>query len=179
MEKIFFHHGTLLNIIFDRDGFFNFRFCKSLQLALGTRLDLSTTFHPQSDCHSERTIQTLEDTLRSCVLNFGGNWDTHSLLIEFSYYKIFHSSIGKAPYQALYGRKCHSPICWNEVEEYQITGPELVQETTNRIAQIRQNILAARSHQKSYADKRRKPLEFSVGDRVMLKASPWKGVVRF
>ncbi|XP_076881731.1 uncharacterized protein LOC143529941 [Bidens hawaiensis] len=117
--------------------------------------------------------------LRSCVLDFGGNWDTHLPLVEFSYTNSFHSSIGMAPFEALYGRKCHSLICWNEVGESQVTGPELVQETIDRIAQIRQNLLAARSRQKSYADKRRKPLESTVGDRVLLKVSPWKSVVRF
>ncbi|KAI3744698.1 hypothetical protein L1987_57788 [Smallanthus sonchifolius] len=84
-----------------------------------------------------------------------------------------------APFEALYGRKCRSPICWNEIGEAQITGPELIQETTDKIFLIRDNIRVARSRQKSYADKRRKPLEFQVGDMVLLKVSPWKGVVRF
>ena len=84
-----------------------------------------------------------------------------------------------APFEALYGRKCRSPICWSEVGDVQITGPELIQETTDKIIQIRNNLLTARSRQKSYADRRRKPLEFSVGDLVLLKVSPWKGVVRF
>ncbi|XP_076924446.1 uncharacterized protein LOC143586879 [Bidens hawaiensis] len=84
-----------------------------------------------------------------------------------------------APFQALYGRKCRSPICWNEIGETQLTGPEMVQDTTDKIAQIRNNLLTARSRQKSYADKRRRPLEFEVGALVLLKVSPWKGVVRF
>ncbi|KAD4889179.1 hypothetical protein E3N88_21252 [Mikania micrantha] len=110
---------------------------------------------------------------------FGGNWDSHLPLIEFSYNNSYHSSIGCAPFEALYGRKCRSPICWSEVGDNLITGPELIQETTDKIAQIQQRLQATRSRQKSYADKRRKPLEFQVGDRVMLKISPWKGVVRF
>ena len=144
---------------------------------LGTRLDLSTAYHPQTDGQSEWTIQTLEDMLRACVIDFGGSWDTHLPLVEFSYNNSYHSSINMAPFEALYGPKCRSPICWHEIGEAQITGPEIIQETTDKILQIRDNLLAARSRQKSYADKRRKPLEFAVGDLVLLKVSPWKGVV--
>ncbi|KAD6454147.1 hypothetical protein E3N88_08853 [Mikania micrantha] len=117
--------------------------------------------------------------LRACVIDFGGNWDSHLPLVEFSYNNSYHASIGMAPFEALYGRKCRSPICWTEVGDSQITGPEIIQETTDKIRQIRDNLLASRSRQKSYADKRRKPLEFEVGDMVLLKVSPWKGVVRF
>ncbi|KAL8260977.1 hypothetical protein R6Q59_025026 [Mikania micrantha] len=117
--------------------------------------------------------------LRACVIDFDGNWDSHLPLVEFSYNNSYHESIGMAPFEALYGRKCQSPICWIEVGESQITGPEIIQETTDKIRQIRDNLLAARSRQKSYADKRRKPLEFEVDDMVLLKVSPWKGVVRF
>ncbi|KAI3811005.1 hypothetical protein L1987_20719 [Smallanthus sonchifolius] len=117
--------------------------------------------------------------LRACVIDFGGNWDSHLSLIEFSYNNSYHTSINMAPFEALYGRKCRSPICWSEIGEAQITGPELIQETSDKIIQIRDNIRVARSRQKGYADKRRKPLEFQVGDFVLLKVSPWKGVVRF
>ncbi|KAI3802153.1 hypothetical protein L1987_30280 [Smallanthus sonchifolius] len=117
--------------------------------------------------------------LRACVIDFGGNWDSHLSLIEFSYNNSYHTSINMAPFEALYGRKCRSPICWNEIGEAQITGPELIQETSDKIIQIRDNIRVARSRQKSYVDKRRKPLEFQVGDLVLLKVSPWKGVIRF
>ncbi|KAI3808106.1 hypothetical protein L1987_24049 [Smallanthus sonchifolius] len=117
--------------------------------------------------------------LRACVIDFGGNWDSHLSLIEFSYNNSYHKSINMAPFEALYGRKCRSPICWNEIGEAQITGPELIQETSDKIIQIRDNIRVARSRQKSYADKRRKPFEFQVGDLVLLKVSPWKGVIRF
>ncbi|KAI3815619.1 hypothetical protein L1987_15296 [Smallanthus sonchifolius] len=179
IDEIVSRHGIPLNIISDRDSRFTSRFWQSLQSALGTRLDLSTAYHPQTDGQTERTIQTLEDMLRACVIDFGGNWDSHLPLIEFSYNNIYHTSINMAPFEALYGRKCRSPICWNEIGEAQITGPELIQETTDKISLIRDNIRVARSRQKSYADKRRKPLEFQVGDMVLLKVSPWKGVVRF
>ncbi|GJS38221.1 putative reverse transcriptase domain-containing protein [Tanacetum coccineum] len=114
----------------------------------------SFTYHPQTNGQSERTIQTLEDMLRVCVLDFDGSWDVHLSLVEFSYNNSYHSSVRCAPFEALYGRKCRSPIMWAEVGE-------------------------SRDRQKSYTHKRRKPLEFSVGDCVLLKVSPWKGVVRF
>ncbi|KAD7476918.1 hypothetical protein E3N88_00054 [Mikania micrantha] len=179
IDEIVVRHGVPLSIISDRDSRFTSRFWQSLQQSLGTSVNLSTAYHPQTDGQSERTIQTLEDMLRTCILDFGGSWDTHLPLIEFSYNNSYHSSIGCAPFEALYGRKCRSPICWTEVGDNRITGPELIQETTDKIAQIQQRLQATRSRQKSYADKRRKPLEFDVGDRVMLKVSPWKGVVRF
>ncbi|KAD2394393.1 hypothetical protein E3N88_41370 [Mikania micrantha] len=179
INEIVVRHGVPLSIISDRDSRFTSRFWQSLQKSLGTQLNLSTAYHPQTDGQSERTIQTLEDMLRTCILDFGGNWDSHLPLIEFSYNNSYHSSIGCAPFEALYGRKCRSPICWTEVGDNRITGPELIQETTDKIAQIQRRLQATRSRQKSYADKRRKPLEFQVGDRVMLKVSPWKGVVRF
>ncbi|KAJ0547716.1 putative nucleotidyltransferase, Ribonuclease H [Helianthus annuus] len=117
--------------------------------------------------------------LRSCVIDFGGNWDAYLPLVEFSYNNSYHSSIQMAPFEALYGRRCRSPIVWHEIGHSQLTGPELLQETTDKVLQIRDNLLKARSRQKSYADRRRKPLEFDVGDYVLLKVSPWKGVVRF
>nr|GEV45271.1 putative reverse transcriptase domain-containing protein [Tanacetum cinerariifolium] len=132
-----------------------------------------------TDGQSERTIQTLEDMLRACVLDFGGSWDVHLPLYEFSYNNSYHSSVRCTPFEALYDRKCRSPIIWAKVGEGQLIGPELMQETTEKIPQIKDRLKAARDCQKSYADKRRKPLEFSVGDYVLLKVSPWKGVVRF
>ncbi|GJR82656.1 putative reverse transcriptase domain-containing protein [Tanacetum coccineum] len=152
---------------------------RSLQKALGTSLDMSTTYHPQTDGQSERTIQTLEDMLRACVIDFGNGWVKHLPLVEFSYNNSYHASIKAAPFEALYGQKCRSPVCWAEVGEVQLTGPEIVQETTEKVIQIKQRIQAARDRQKSYADLKRKPMEFQVGDRVMLKVSPWKGVVCF
>ncbi|GJS73900.1 putative reverse transcriptase domain-containing protein [Tanacetum coccineum] len=135
--------------------------------------------HPQTDGQSERTIQTLEDMLRACVIDFGNGWVKHLPLVEFSYNNSYHASIKAAPFEALYGRKCRSPVCWAEVGEVQLTGPEIVQETTEKIIQVKQRMQAARDRQKSYADLKRKPMEFEVGDKVMLKVSPWKGVVPF
>ncbi|GJY38620.1 putative reverse transcriptase domain-containing protein [Tanacetum coccineum] len=117
--------------------------------------------------------------LRACVLNFRGSWDVHLLLVEFSYNNNYHSSVRCAPFEALYGRKYRSLILWAEVGEGQLIVPELVQETTKKISQIKDRLKATRDRQKSYANKKRKPLEFSVGDYVLLKVSPWKVVVRF
>ncbi|GJS06707.1 putative reverse transcriptase domain-containing protein [Tanacetum coccineum] len=128
---------------------------------------------------SERTIQTLKDMLRACVMDFCGSWDTHLPLIEFSYNNSYHTSIKCVPFEALYGRKCRSPVIWTKVRESQLIRPEIVQETTEKIVHIKERLKTARSRQKSYADKRCKPLEFQVEDRVLLKVSPWKGVVRF
>ncbi|GJW05024.1 reverse transcriptase domain-containing protein [Tanacetum coccineum] len=162
-----------------RDGRFTSRFWQTMQKALGTRLDMSTAYHPQTDGQSERTIQTLEDMLRACVIDFGGSWNIHLPLAEFSYNNSYHSSIRCAPFEALYERKCRSPVLWAEIGDSGLIGPELVQETTDKVVVIRDRLKAARDRQKSYADNRRKPLEFQVGDHVMLKVSPWKGVVRF
>ncbi|GJR19944.1 reverse transcriptase domain-containing protein [Tanacetum coccineum] len=127
IDEIFARHGVHVSIISDRDGRFTSQFWQTLQKALGTRLDM----------------------------NFGGNWDAHLPLVEFSYNNSYHSSIRCAPFEALYGRKCRSPVLWAEIRESSLIGPELVQETTD------------------------KPLEFEVGDKVLLKVSPWKGVMRF
>ncbi|GKC44537.1 putative reverse transcriptase domain-containing protein [Tanacetum coccineum] len=117
--------------------------------------------------------------LKACVLDFGGSWDVHLSLVEFSYNYSYHSTVRCAPFEALYGRKCCSLIMWAEVGECQLIGPELVQESTEKISQIKDRLKAACDRQKSYADKRRKPLEFNVGDYVLLKVLPWKGVVCF
>ncbi|GJS25794.1 putative reverse transcriptase domain-containing protein [Tanacetum coccineum] len=179
IKEIVSRHGVPISIISDRDSHFTSRFWQSLQSALGTQLDMSTAYHPETDGQSERTIQTLEDMLRACVIDFGKGWERHLPLVEFSYNNSYHASIKAAPFEALYGRKCRSPVCWAEVGDVQLTGPEIIHETTEKIVQIRQRLQAARDRQRSYANVRRKPLEFQVGDRVMLKVSPRKGVIRF
>ncbi|GJT35763.1 putative reverse transcriptase domain-containing protein [Tanacetum coccineum] len=179
LKEVVTRHGIPVSIICDRDPRFTSNFWRSFQKAMGTRLDMSTAYHPETDGQSERTIQTLEDMLRACVIDFGNGWEGHLPLIEFSYNNSYHASIKAAPFEALYGRKCRSPVCWAEVGDARLTGPELVHETTEKIVQIKHRMQAARDRQKSYTDVRRKPLEFQVGDRVMLKVSPWKGVVHF
>ena len=117
-------HGVPISIVSDRGSVFTSRFWQKLQEALGTRLDFSTAFYPQTDGQSERTIQTLEDMLRMCVMDLGGSWDDHLPLVEFAYNNSYHSSIEMVPYEALYRRKCRSPLCWNEVGERELTGLE-------------------------------------------------------
>ena len=117
--------------------------------------------------------------LRTCVLDFKGSWEENLPLVEFAYNNSYQASIQMAPYEALYGRPCRSPICWMEVGESSTTGPDLIRDTTKKVGLIRKRLLTAQSRQKSYADKRRRPLEFEAGDHVFLKVMPEKGVVRF
>ncbi|GJV93174.1 putative reverse transcriptase domain-containing protein [Tanacetum coccineum] len=158
IKEVVTRHGIHVSIICDRDPKFASHFWRSLQKALGTSLDMSTVYHPQTDRQSERAIQTLEDMLRAYVIDFGNGWVKHLPLVEFSYKNSYHVSIKAAPFEPLYGQKCRSPVCW---------------------AEIKQRIQAARDRQKSYAGLKRNPMKFQVGDRVVLKVSPWKGVVRF
>ena len=172
-------HDVPLTIVSDRDTRFVSRFWRSLHEALGTMLRFSIAFHPQTDGQSEHTIQMLEDMLRACALDFEDEWDKHLPLVEFSYNNSYQSTIGMPPYEALYGRKCRSPLHWDDVGERVLVGPELVDQAYEKIQVIKQRMKAAQDRYKSYADKRRKPLEFEVGDHVFLKVSPTKGVVRF
>ncbi|GJU74702.1 putative reverse transcriptase domain-containing protein [Tanacetum coccineum] len=149
IKEIVSQHGVPISIISDLDSHFTSKFWKSLQNALGTQLDISTAYHPETDGQSERTIQTLENMLQACVIDFGKGWEKHLPLVEFSYNNIYHAR------------------------------PEIIHETTKKIVQIRQSLQAARDRQRSYANVRRKPLEFQVRDRVMLKVSPRKGIIRF
>ncbi|GJY66161.1 putative reverse transcriptase domain-containing protein [Tanacetum coccineum] len=133
----------------------------------------------KTDGQSERTIQSLENMLRACAIDFGKGWVNHLPLVEFSYNNSYHASIKATPFEALYSQKCRSPVCWAEVGEVQLTGPEIVQEKIEKIIQTKQMMQVACDRQKSYADLKCKPIEFQVGDKVMLKVSPWKRVVRF
>ncbi|GJW51914.1 putative reverse transcriptase domain-containing protein [Tanacetum coccineum] len=178
LKEVVSKHVVPISIISNRNGRFTSHFWNSLDKALGTRLDLSTTYHSQTDGQSERIIQTLEDMLRACVLDFGKGWDRHLPLVEFLYNNSYHTNIKAALFEALYGRKCRSPICWAEVGDSQLTGPEIIHEKTEKIVQIKSRIQPAHDCQKSYVDVRQKALEFQVGDKVMLKVSPWKGLSR-
>jgi len=172
-------HGVPVSIISDRDPRFTSRFWKALHQTLGTKLDFSTAFHPQSDGQSERVIQILEDMLRGCVIDFRGSWEEFLPLAEFAYNNSYQSSIRMAPYEALYGWKCRTPTCWTELGERQLLGPELVTETEKKVKLIWARLKEATDRQKSYADLKRKDIEFAVGDWVFLKVSPWKKVLRF
>ncbi|KAL0560151.1 hypothetical protein IC582_000545 [Cucumis melo] len=179
MSEIVRLHGVPVSIVSDRDARFTSNFWKGLQTAMGTRLDFSTAFHPQTDGQTGRLNQVLEDMLRACALEFPGSWDSHLHLMEFAYNNSYQATIGMAPFEALYGKCCRSPVCWGEVGEQRLMGPELVQSTNEAIQKIRSRMHTAQSRQKSYADVRRKDLEFEVGDKVFLKVAPMRGVVRF
>jgi hypothetical protein len=179
MKEVIRLLGVPKSIVSYRDSKFISKFWESLHSALGTKLSLSVAFHPQTDGQSEKTIQTLEDMLRACVLSWKGSWEDHLALAEFAYNNNYQASIKMIPYEALYGRRCISPLCWETLGERSLVGPDWVQQTSEKVRQIRQNILAAQSRQKSYADVRRRDLEFAVGDQVLLRVSPTRGVVRF
>ncbi|GJR62214.1 reverse transcriptase domain-containing protein [Tanacetum coccineum] len=149
IKEIVSQHGVPISIISDRDSHFTSRLWQSLQNALVTQLDMSTAYHLETDGQSERTIQTLKDMLRACVIDFRKGWDKHLPLIEFSYNNSYHASIKVAPFEALYGRKCRSPVCWAKVGDVQLTGPEIIHETTKKIVEIRQRLQAARDRQRS------------------------------
>ena len=172
-------HGVPLSIVPDRDTKFASKFWHGFQSAMDTELNLSTAFHPQTDGQPERTIQTLEDMLGACALEYAGSWDHNLPLAEFSYKNRYHSSIGMAPYEALYGRWCRTPICWDEVGERRLSKVELIDQTKETIEIIREKLRATQDRQKSYADIRRRPLAFNVGEHVFLKVSPLKGSLRF
>ncbi|KAD5961499.1 hypothetical protein E3N88_12972 [Mikania micrantha] len=172
-------HGTPSSIVSDRDPRFTSHFWKGLQKAYGTKLRFSTAFHPQTDGQSERTIQTLADMLRACALEWSGNWDEYLCLVEFAYNNSWQASIDMAPFELLYGWKCRAPICWNEVGEKVVEGPELVRITNEKVAIAREKLKEAQTRKKSYADQHRRDLEFKVGEHVFLKVSPCRGVRRF
>ncbi|GKF96132.1 putative reverse transcriptase domain-containing protein, partial [Tanacetum coccineum] len=133
INRIVVRHSVPASIISDHDSRFTSRFWQTLQKVLGIQLDMSMAYHPQTDSQSERTIQTLEDMLRACVIDFGGSWDTHLPLVEFSYNNSYHSSIKCAPFEALYGRKCRSPFIWAEDGVSHLISLEIMQETTEKI----------------------------------------------
>ncbi|KAK1628506.1 hypothetical protein QYE76_002821 [Lolium multiflorum] len=179
VKEIVSKHGVPKKIVSDRGSIFTSAFWKRLQEALGSKLDFSTAYHPQTGGQTERTNQILEDMLRACALNFGGSWEDHLPLAEFSYNNSYQSSIQMAPYEALYGRKCRSPICWFETGENKEFTPDYIKERQDVIEVIRDRLKIAQSRQKSYADLKRRDWEPKVGDMVYLKVSPMKGLKRF
>ena len=162
-------HGIPISTISDRDTRFTSRFWGKLQEALGTRLNFSTAFHPQMDGQSERVIQVLEDMLRSCVIGYEGSWDRHISLVEFVYNNSFHLSIRMTPYEALYGRKCGIPLCWTGLSD-KIIGPDLIQETEEKVKVIREILKVVTDRQKSYADLRRKDIRYKIGEKSVFES---------
>jgi hypothetical protein len=160
----------------DRGAPFVERFWELLQNSLGTTMIRSSAYHPQTDGQTERVNHILEDMLRACVIHYGKDWDKCLSLAEFSYNNSYQSSLKMAPFEALYGRRCRTPLNWSQAREREIFGLDLVLEAEDKVRVIKKNLKAAQDKQKSYHDKRRKPLQFEVGDHVYLKVSPTKGV---
>ena len=142
-------------------------------------MNFSSSYHPEIDGQTERVNQILEDMLRARVLEFEGKWKDDFPLVEFSYNNSYQSTIRMAPFEALYGKKCRNPLCWSDLDEALIIGPERIQETVETIRRIRDHIRVAQSRQKSFADQRKRRLQFQVGDKVFLKVLPTKDIKRF
>lgn len=179
VSQVVRYHGVPQHIVSDRDPLFASTFWQALQKALGTKHSMSTAYHPQTDGQTERLNLVMEDMLRACVLDYPGSWEDHLALVEFAYNNSYHSSIGMAPFEALYGRPCRSPSCWLESGDRALLGPDLVRDTTERVELIKRRMKQAQDRQKSYADGKRKHAVFSIGDMVYLKISPMRGVMRF
>jgi hypothetical protein len=179
LDQIVRLHGVPKTIISNRGAPFIARFWEQLQSALGTKLIRSSAYHPQTDGQTERVNQILEDMLRACVIHYGTSWDKCLALAEFSYNISYQSSLQMSPFEALYGRRCRTPLSWSETGERKIFGPDLVVEAEDKVRIIQGNLKTAQSRQKSYADRRSKPLQFQIGDFVYLQISPIKGIQRF
>ncbi|KAL4384851.1 hypothetical protein GQ457_15G012120 [Hibiscus cannabinus] len=172
-------HGVPKSIISDRDPRFTSKFWKSLQTALGTQVKLSTAFQPQTDGQLERVIQVLEDMLRACVIEFHKSWEKSIPLVEFAYNNSYQASIKMAPFEALYGRRCRTPLCWSELGESNDLGPKVLRKTEEQVAIIHDRLKAGFDRQKAYADLKRRDIQYSVGEKAFLKVSPWKKIFRF
>jgi hypothetical protein len=172
-------HGIPKTIISDRGTLFVARFWEQLQDALGTKLIRSSAYHSQTYGQTERINQILEDMLRACVLQFDKGWDKCLSLAEFFYNNSYQTSIKMAPFEALYGRRCRTPLSWSQTGERKVFEPDLVIEAEDKVRIIQSNLKAAQSRQKSYADIRRRPLQFQIGDFVYLRVSPTRGIQRF
>jgi hypothetical protein len=158
VDQIVHLHGIPKTIVSDRGALFVARFWEQLQESLGTHAIRSSAYHPQIDGQTERVNQILEDMLRACVLHYGKNWDKCLSLAEFSYSNSYQTSLKMAPFEALYGRRCRTPLNWSQAGEREIFGPDLVLEAEEKVRVIKKNLEAAQARQKSYHDKRRTPI---------------------
>ncbi|WVZ64189.1 hypothetical protein U9M48_013751 [Paspalum notatum var. saurae] len=179
MSRIVCLHGVPKKIVSDRGTQFTSHFWKRLHESMGTKLNFSSAYHPQTDGQTERTNQILEDMLRACAIQYGASWDKSLPYAEFSYNNSYQTSIKMSPFQALYGRRCRTPLHWDQLGEKQLFGPGIIEDAERQVRMIRENLRIAQTRQKSYADNRRRDLEFAVGDYVYLKVSPIRGLRRF
>ncbi|KAK1665749.1 hypothetical protein QYE76_053908 [Lolium multiflorum] len=179
MSRIVSLHGVPKRIVSDRGTQFTSKFWESLHAALGTTLSFSTAYHPQTGGQTERVNQILEDMLRACVLAYGAKWEDCLPFAEFSYNNSYQASLQMAPFEALYGRRCRTPLNWSETGDSQVFGPDHLREAEEQVHLIRDRLKAAQSRQKSYADSKRRELTFKVGDHAYLRVTPLKGMQRF
>nr|AAN01260.1 Putative retroelement [Oryza sativa Japonica Group]AAP53141.1 retrotransposon protein, putative, Ty3-gypsy subclass [Oryza sativa Japonica Group] len=179
MARIVCLHGVPKKIVSDRGSQFTSNFWKKLQEEMGSKLNFSTAYHPQTDGQTERVNQILEDMLRACALDFGGSWDKNLPYAEFSYNNSYQASLQMAPYEALYGRKCRTPLLWDQTGERQVFRTDILREAEEKVKIIQERLRVAQSRHKSYADNRRRDLSFEEGDYVYLRVTPLRGVHRF
>ena len=168
MTRIVFLHGVPRTIVSDRGTQFTSKFWTQLHETLGTRLQFSTTFHPQTDGQAERVNQILEDMLRACALDYESSQDDNLPYAEFSYNNSYQASLKMALFEALYGRRCRTPLMWDEVGDRQLFGPDLIKESEEKVKLIRDRMKVAQSRQKSYADSKRKEIVYEIRDRAYL-----------
>ncbi|WVZ80901.1 LOW QUALITY PROTEIN: hypothetical protein U9M48_028338 [Paspalum notatum var. saurae] len=171
-------HGVLKKIVSGHGTQFTSHFWKRLDESMDTKLNFSSAYHPQTDGQTEWTNQILEDMLRACAIQYGTSWDKSLPYAEFSYNNSYQASIKMSPFQALYGRRCRTPLHWDQPREKQLFGPEIIENAERQVRMIRENLRIAQTRQKSYADYCRRDLEFAVGDYVYLKVSPIRGLCR-
>ncbi|KAK8928937.1 hypothetical protein KSP39_PZI017240 [Platanthera zijinensis] len=171
-------HGIPKSIVSDRDGRFTSKDWRLVQKSLGTKLKFSTAFHPQTDGQTERTNRTLEDMLRMCTLDFGKKWEDHLFMVEFAYNNSYQASIKMTPYEALYGRRCRTPMSWIEAGDTKLLGKEVVADASELVRTIQERMKVAQDRQSKYFNARHRHVEFTVGDWVYLKIKPFKGVSR-
>ncbi|WVZ49826.1 LOW QUALITY PROTEIN: hypothetical protein U9M48_001152 [Paspalum notatum var. saurae] len=179
ISRIVCLHGVPKKIISDRGSQFTSRFWEQLHNSLDTKLRFSTAYHPQTDGQTERTNQILEDMLRACAIQYGTSWDKCLPYAEFSYNNSYQTSLKKSPFEALYGKRCRTPLFWNQTGEKQVFGPDIIQDAEQQLRIVQENLRVAQSRQRSYADVRRRDLSFKVDDHVYLKVSPMRGIRRF
>jgi hypothetical protein len=179
MSRIVCLHGVPKKIVSDRGTQFTCRFWEKLHESMDTKLNFSSAYHPQTDGQTERTNQILEDTLRACALKHGGSWDKSLPYAEFAYNNSYQASLKMAPFEALYGRRCRTPLYWSQTGESQLFGTDIIKEAERQVQIIRENLRIAQSRQKSYGYGKRRDVFFQEGDYVYLKVSPIRGLHRF
>ena len=179
INRIVSLHGVPKEIVSDRGTQFTSRFWKKFQEAMGTKLSFSTAFHPQTGGQMERVNQILEDMLRAYVLAYGARWEDCLPFAKLSYNNSYQSSLQMAPFEVLYGRKCRTPLNWSETGEGLVFGPDILREAEEQVHLVREHLKTAKSRQKSYADSRRRDVNFRVRDHVYLLVTPLKGTQRF